>query len=173
MPEPSLPPPIPTEREKYPEPPSPRLLAADFHSLSFPLLAPRNSHSNTCKPAEHFEPGQSYPNVFHAHASLYVLGDYYLIDSLKALALYKLHRALCIFQLDGENVRDIVDLARCAYSEEGKGFEEGISESRGLVCQYMAANTAVLCLDTWFVDLLREGGQFVIDFFKFASQRIH
>jgi hypothetical protein len=155
-PEPKLEPPsslFRTKRDRYPEPPSPKLLAADFHSLSFPLLAPRNSYGNTCEPAKHFEPSQSY--------------------SLKALAIYKLHKSLCIFQLDDENVEDIVELARYVYSDEGKGFEEGIGGLRGLVCQYMATNAVVLSLDAGFMDLLGEGGQFVKDFFKFELQRIH
>ena len=57
----------------------------------------------------------------------YVLGDFWLIDALKALAIYKLHKALCIFELDGKNVADIVDLVRYAYEEEGKGLEDGIT----------------------------------------------
>ncbi|CZR65360.1 uncharacterized protein PAC_15260 [Phialocephala subalpina] len=152
-PEPS--PVVRTTREKYPKAPSPRLFAADFPSLSFPLLAPRNNYDNTCEPAEQFEPGKSYSGVLLAHASLYVLGDYRLIDSLKALALYKLHKTLY------------------AYFDEGKGLEEGIGGLRGLVCRYMATNAVVLSHDNGFMDLLGEGGEFVKDFFKFELQMIH
>ena len=42
------------------------------------------------------------------------------------------------FQLDCHNAEAIVDLARYAYLEEGKGFDEGIGGLRGLVYQYMA-----------------------------------
>jgi hypothetical protein len=159
--------------EKYPKPPSPRMLSADFSSLSFPLLAPRNNYNNDCEPAEQFEPDQSYSNVLLAHASLYIFGDYRLIDSLKALALYKLHKTLCVFQLDDENVEDIIDLARHAYSEEGEGLDGGIGGLRGLVCQYMATNAVLLSQNDGFMDLLEEGGQFVKDFFKFELQMIH
>jgi hypothetical protein len=48
---------------------------------------------------EHFDPDQSYTEVFLSHASLYVLGDFKLIDSLKALALFKLHKTLAYFRL--------------------------------------------------------------------------
>jgi len=149
------------------------VLADNFHSLSYPLLAPRNIYSGTCEPAADFEKDQSYSKVLLSHASLYVLGDFQLIDSLKALALYKLHKTLCAFQLDNENISDITDLARYAYSEEGKGFDEGIGGLRGLVCQYMAIHAVELSLDTSFMDLLAEGGQIVKDFFKFQLQRIH
>ncbi|KUJ06136.1 uncharacterized protein LY89DRAFT_692670 [Mollisia scopiformis] len=158
-----------TTREKYPEPPSPRLLAADFPFLSYPLLAPRNNYDSTCEPVEQFAPDQIYSNVLLAHASLYILGDYQLIDSLKALALYKLHKTLCVFQLDDENVEDIIDFARYAYSE-GRG---GIGGLRDLVCRYMATNAVVLSHSDGFMDLLGEGGEFVKDFFKYELQMIH
>ena len=162
-----------TKRDRYPRTtsPSPRLFAAVFHSLKYPLLSPRDIHHHTCEPVENFEPSRSYSNVFLAHASLYVLGDYWLIDSLKALALYKLHKTLCVFKLEGENIQDIVDLARYAYIE-GKGVEEGIGKLRTMVCQYMALNALVLSPHTGFTDFLAEGGQFVKDFFQFAIQRM-
>ncbi|TAQ85295.1 hypothetical protein B7494_g6393 [Chlorociboria aeruginascens] len=154
-------------REKYPETPLLSQFRGTFHSLSIPLLAPRNSYENTCEPAEDFERGQSYSNVFLAHASLYILGDYHLIDSLKALALHKLHKTLHIFQLN-ENVEDIIDLARLAYSNEGKGVEGGIGGLRDLVCRYMAVNASTLSLDAGFLDLLGEGGQFAQDLFSYG-----
>jgi hypothetical protein len=61
--------------------------------------------------------------MFLSYASLYVLGDFWLIDVLKALAVYKLHKALCVFELDDKNVIDIVNLARYVYKEEGGGSE--------------------------------------------------
>jgi hypothetical protein len=90
-----------------------------------------------------------------------------------ALALYKLHKTLCIFQLDNENVEDIINLARYAYSEEGRGFEEGIGELRGIICRYVVGNAVVLSHEDRFMDLLGEGGEFVKDFFKFELQMIH
>ena len=159
-------------RDKHPEQLS-HMLTADFHSLSYPLLAQRDNYYGTCEPATDFEKDHDYSKVLLSHASLYVLGDFQLIDSLKALALFKLHKTLCAFQLDNENIGDITDLARYAYSEEGKGFDEGIGGLRGLVCQYMAIHAVELSLDTKFMNLLAEGGQIVKDFFKFQLQRIH
>jgi len=149
------------------------LPTADFQSLQYPLITLRNRYANTCEPSESFLTNRSYSNVFLAHASLYVLGDYQLIDSLKRLALYKLHKTLCKFQHNNENAQDIVDLAKYAYSEEGKGSGEGIGELRSLVCQYMAQNAVGLSVDDKFMGLLGEGGQFVKDFFKFELQRVH
>jgi hypothetical protein len=82
---------------------------------------------------------------------------------LKALALFKLHKTLCAFQLDEENIGDITDLARYTYSKDGN---EGIEGLRGLVCQYMGIHAMELSKDLKFMDLLAEGGQIVKDFFK-------
>jgi len=162
-----------TRRDKYPEHHS-HVHSDDFQSLTFPLLAPRNNHDKTCEPAEHFDPDQSYTEVFLSHASLYILGDLQLIDSLKALALFKLHKTLCLFQLNDKNAEDIVDLARYVYSEEGgsEGLDEGIGGLRSLVCHYMATNALVLSFSDAFMDLLGDGGQLVKDFFKYEVQRI-
>ena len=149
------------------------VLVTDFTSLEYPLVAPRNNYESTCEPVTIFEKDHSYSNVFLSHASLYALGDIQLIDTLKALALFKLHKTLCVFQLDARNSRDIVDLARYAYSEEGKkSVDKGIGGLRNLVCQYMAIHAVELSGDPNFMSLLREGGQVVTDFFKFQLQRI-
>jgi hypothetical protein len=163
-----------TRRDKYPERLS-HLHSEDFRSLTFPLLAPRNNHDKTCEPAEHFDPDQSYTEVFLSHASLYILGDLHLVDSLKALALFKLHKTLCVFQLEHDNAEDIVALARYAYSEEGggEGLAEGIGGLRGLVCQYMATYAQLLSFNDGFMDLLGDGGQLVKDFFKYEVQRVN
>jgi len=158
------------EREK---PPQQYTLTADFHSLSYPLLTSRDNYEGTCEPDTNFEKDHSYSNVLLSHASLYVLGDGQLIDSLKALALFKLHKTLCTFELDDKNIGDITELARYAYSAEDKVFHDGIGGLRGLVCQYMAIHAVELAVDAKFMNLLAGGGQIVKDFFKFQLQRIH
>ncbi|KAI9652349.1 MAG: hypothetical protein M1829_001672 [Trizodia sp. TS-e1964] len=160
-------------RDKYPEL-QPRVHSEDFNSLTFQLLAPRNNYDKTCKPAEHFDPDQCYTEIFLSHASLYILGDLQLVDSLKALALFKLHKTLCVFQLDDGNAEDIIALAMHAYSEEGRGggLDEGIGGLRSLVCQYMATNALVMSFNDGFMDLLGDGGQLVQDFFKYEVQRM-
>jgi hypothetical protein len=154
--------PIPAEPEQNSDQPEPKLLG-DFPTLSYPLLADRDNYNGTCEPSLNFEKDHSYSKVLLSHASLYVLGDFQLIDSLKALALFKLHKTLCAFQLDKENMGDITDLARYTYSKDGS---EGIEGLRGLVCQYMGIHAMELSKDPRFMDLLAEGGQIVKDFFK-------
>jgi hypothetical protein len=94
------------------------------------------------------------------------LSSYRLIDSLKTLALYKLYKTLCVFQLDNKNIKDIIDFARYAYFE-GKGSEEGIGGLRGLVCRYMALNAVELSYGEEFINFLKKEREFVKDFFKF------
>jgi hypothetical protein len=108
--------PVPTPAE--PEQPEPKPVV-DFPTLSYPLLAERDNYHGTCEPSADFEEDHSYSKVLLSHASLYVLGDFQLIDSLKALALFKLHKTLCAFKLDKENIGDITDLARYTYSKDG------------------------------------------------------
>lgn len=164
--------PLPEEDES-PEQQVSHVLVADFQSLEYPLIASRNNYDGTCEPSMDFEKDHSYSNVFLSHAALYALGDVQLVDSLKALALFKLHKTLCAFQLDDVNSRDIVDLARYAYSEDGRGYDQGIGGLRNLVCQYMAIHAVELAGDPHFMNLLADGGQIVKDFFKFQLQRVH
>jgi hypothetical protein len=77
------------------------------------------------------------------------------------LALHKLHKTLCIFKLDDENIEDVISLARYAYREEGKGSEEGIGSLSSIVCQYIVLNAAVLSIYARFTKILTEGGQFI------------
>jgi hypothetical protein len=87
--------------------------------------------------------------------------------------LFKLHKTLCIFQLNDGNTKDIIALARYTYSKEGGGggLDKGIRGLRSLVCQYIATNAVVLSFNNGFMDLLGDSGQLVKDFFKYEVQR--
>ncbi|KAK0108096.1 hypothetical protein ONS95_002917 [Cadophora gregata] len=137
-------------------------------ALSAPT-PPRNESRGEYEPSSTFEPWMDYSVLFICHASLWTLGNYRHVASLKTLALYKLHKTLCAFQLNSDNVGAVVNLVRCAYLEEGAGLRESISGLRKLVCQYLGMNKTLLCEDDGFMDLLAEGGQFVKDFFKYSA----
>jgi hypothetical protein len=162
----------PAEPEQEPAEQASPTLVADFASLSYPLLADRDNYHGTCEPSTDFEKDHSYSKVLLSHASLYVLGNIQLIDSLKALALFKLHKTLCTFKLNKENIGDITDLARYTYSKDGNDVDGGIEIEglRGLVCQYMGLHARELSGDVRFMKLLKEGGQIVIDFLKFGLE---
>lgn len=146
----------------------------DFASLSFPLLALRDNYKDSCEPSEKFNPERNYSNVFLAHAKLWALADIHDIDSLKALTLYKLHKTLCVFEINDDNATEVVQLARFAYTE-GCGqsrpdaeLKEGL---RGLVGQYMAWNSRDLYQNAAFSQLLGEGGLFVQNFFHLVLEK--
>jgi len=162
-----------TKRNKYPERHS-HIHSDDFQSLTFPLLASHNNHNKTCDPTDHFDPDQSYTEVLLSHASLYVLGDFKLIDSLKALALFKLHKTLCVFRVKDRNTKDIITPARYTYSEEdrGGGLDEEIGDLTSLVSQYMTTNTLALSFNHGFINLLGNDDQLIQDFFKYKVQRV-
>ncbi|TVY17651.1 hypothetical protein LARI1_G003514 [Lachnellula arida] len=143
-----------------------------FQSLSFPPPASRDNYEESYEPSEEFNQNQDYSNVFLGHASLYVLGDFWLVDSLKSLALYKLHTTLCAFEINEESVEDILALTRYAYSEEvgGAGYNEGIGGLRSLVCQFLKVNAVALSRDEGFMEILGEGGQISKDMFKAVAQ---
>ncbi|KIM96402.1 hypothetical protein OIDMADRAFT_132189 [Oidiodendron maius Zn] len=163
--------PIPEESKSAEQ--TTHILVADFDTLSYPLLASRDNYEGTCEPSTDFNKDHCYSNVLLSHASLYLLGDSQLVDSLKALALFKLHKTLCTFELDDDNIGDITDLARYAYSDGDKPVDEGLGGLRELVCQYLAIHAVELSSDPRFLNLLAGGGQIVKDFFKFQLQRIH
>jgi hypothetical protein len=88
------------EPEPEPEPvPEPVPEPTGFASLSFDLLVPRDNHKDTCEPSERFIPERNYSKVFLSHAKLWAIADIHDIEALKALALYKLHKTLCVFEV--------------------------------------------------------------------------
>ncbi|KAM3068467.1 hypothetical protein ACMFMG_009608 [Clarireedia jacksonii] len=153
-------------------------LPTDFNSFCFSHnLSPSNNYVDTCEPSTVFDPELNYTSIFLAHAALYILADYRIIDSLKARALYKLHKTLSTFQLNESNAEDVVNLARYVYEqEEGVdglvGGDGLVGDLRALVCTYLAMNAKVLALDEEFMELLGKGGQFVKDFFWFELRRV-
>lgn len=147
------------------------VLVADLQAMQYPLLAPRDNYEGTCDPQTDFNKENDYSNVLLCHASLYALADAQLVRTLRALALYKLHKTLCVFELNNENIGDITDLARYAYSTEDKGRKDGIGELRELVCQYLALHALELSGDARFMNLLAGGGEIVKDFFMFHIQK--
>ncbi|KAL5345709.1 hypothetical protein ACLOAV_009463 [Pseudogymnoascus australis] len=153
-----------------PPEPEPAPEQTGFASLTFDLLAPRDNYKDTCEPSEHFIAERNYFKLFLSHAKLWAVADKYDIDSLKALALYKLHKTLCVFEISSENAADVINLVRYVYSAEcGAQADEKLKD---LAAQYTAFNSAALAHDSNFMELLREGGQFVEDFLKLVMQRV-
>lgn len=149
-----------------------------FESLSYPLLAPRTNFLDTCEPSDVLLEHHNYSNVLLSHAYLYILADYRMVDELKTLALFKLHKTLLTFKLDSKSLGDIIDLVNCAYADEGQGSEgrdtgEGIGLLRDLVCHFLVTHTVTLTADERFMELVENGGDFAKDIWKYEVQRNH
>ncbi|KAG9233197.1 hypothetical protein BJ875DRAFT_543959 [Amylocarpus encephaloides] len=142
-----------------------RQLKFSFQVLSYPLLEPRVRDERSRNTPDKLSKQKKYANVLLGHASLYILGDYQMIPSLKSLALYKLHKTLSAFDLRFGDIDDIIQLAQKAYTEEDRGSEGNgnMGELRGIVCQFRAMNAKALSSEERFIELLEGGGQFVCD----------
>ncbi|KAF2254762.1 hypothetical protein BU26DRAFT_144802 [Trematosphaeria pertusa] len=114
----------------------------------------------------------SFAPVLLAHAKLYSIADRYIILALKDLALHKLHKDLMNFHFSpqrAERTRDIVELARFAYSNDNtmdRGDDGHLDDLRELVVEFMVLQIHIMEKSGEFEELLEEGGQFVLDFWR-------
>ncbi|EHL01957.1 hypothetical protein M7I_1906 [Glarea lozoyensis 74030] len=134
------------ESARAPSPPP-----IDFDDLTYPLLTSLTPYTPLCTPSPLFLPSHTYTTPFLSHATLYTLSSLWLIPSLQALSLSKLHTTLKTFELDSSNTPDILALARYAYSEDG------VDELRDLVCKFLVVHAVTLTADEGFMGLMREG----------------
>jgi hypothetical protein len=125
-----------------------------------------------CKPVRNKSYNENYLPVFLGHARLYVFADKYDIQPLKLLALKKLHQTLTIFTLYAQRVGDIVGLVKFTYentveravSSHGNTVDRVVTEElRDLVMEYVVSKLEKI-LGEEFDHLIREGGDFVVDF---------
>ncbi|EPE27957.1 hypothetical protein GLAREA_04748 [Glarea lozoyensis ATCC 20868] len=119
------------------------------------------------RPATYYDSKYDYTQVLLCHASLYILGDLWLVEPLKKLALHKLQKTLNHFHIDKYKIRDVIHLLRVVYGEEGRtgpeGFEGGLAQ---LVCAYLAMHGEFLRDNENFIEFMGEGGQFVKDVWR-------
>jgi hypothetical protein len=114
-----------------------------------------------CKPVRNKSHNENYLPVFLGHAKLYVFADKYNIQPLRLLALKKLHQTLTIFNLYAERVGDIVGLVKFTYENT---VERVVTEElRDLVVGYVVSELEKISGEE-FDHLIREGGDFVVDF---------
>ena len=97
-----------------------------------------------------------------------MLGDLWLLESLKVLALSKLHETLRYFGVDKRKVGDVMKLLRYVYHEDGRADSDEKGGGLGeLVCAYLAIHSETFNLDKRFIEFLEEGGQFVKDVWRY------
>lgn len=111
---------------------------------------------------ERGSPGNIH-EILLIHASLYVLADKWAVDGMKGLSLFKLHKSLTLLQVNAGTVSDIVGLVRYVYPDENPALDE----LRDLMCHFVLANATVMSEDVSFRELLKEGGAFALDSWKY------
>ncbi|KAF2741392.1 hypothetical protein EJ04DRAFT_3131 [Polyplosphaeria fusca] len=116
---------------------------------------------------------QDFTEVFLSHSRLYAFARLYLIESLKAKTLLKLHQTLIRFRLYSRRLKDVLQLVRYIYSNDyipDRTAEGTIDDMRGLVVEYICCDIGVFSESSLFMELLEEGGEFVGDLWTVARQ---
>jgi len=150
---------------------SPEAALKAFNSLNYPLLKPRSKFAETCEPAIRVGSSENVREILFAHATLYVLAEKWGVESLKMLALFKLHQTLRMLRLDVQRIQDIVELTRYTYSDETTpDLENGNDGLRELICHYIAANAKMMATHASFMALLEDGGALPRDLWKLLVQ---
>lgn len=109
-------------------------------------------------------PAQDFTEVLLAHAKVYTFATMTSIPELRNLALNNLQQTLKGFVVYPERVRDLVELARYAYSNGASRSADGTMDSlRELVVSYIACEITTIRRCPEFVQLLEEGGEFASD----------
>lgn len=141
-----------------------RLNVREFHYRNYPALGLSHKelqdHLLTLRPVDLPTP------EFSIHSKLYVVADKYMIEPLKALCLHKLQRDLGSFELDSNTVKELSVLLLHTYehtsNNNGAVLRYG-SRLRELVVGFAGAHCEKLVEYEDFNDMLRCGGQIVID----------
>jgi hypothetical protein len=108
------------------------------------------------------------------HAKVYVMADRYLVPSLKALAIHKLHRDLVKYDMRTHGAGEVVELLRYTYTNTlGVDDAEGTdNELRDLIATYAAWKAPELLKDKGFREMLEEGGEAAFGFACFLAKRL-
>ena len=122
------------------------------------------------QPRKNNGPDEMYTEVLLSHAAVYVLADRFLMPGLKQLALHKLHKTLVCFKLFPERVSDVVALLKYTYDKTG--HKDPIDELRDVVLDYATWALEDLQADESFNELLRGGGDFVVDLVTRTLRRL-
>lgn len=137
-----------------------------FHDLSYSIL----DLSLPTSPRANARPFQNFTPVFLGHARLYVFAEKYDIPALQTLALYKLHRTLCIFTLYAARYGDIVELARYVYANTPS--RPVMDPLREMLVQYIAYEATSVARCAQCRELVEENGSFASDLLRMVLERV-
>lgn len=143
--------------------------APEFSELSYPGPSRPFRFNMRKQPRENKSPKEDYRPIFLAHARLYVLGEKYAIQTLKAKVLQKLHLTLCHFTLYKPCVVGIIDLIRYTYANTPS--LKCMDQLRELVIRFVTDRPSDLVGSKKFLALVEEGGPFSSDLVALMLER--
>lgn len=140
-----------------------------FSELRYPGPTRSNPFNMRKQPRQNKSSKEDYRPIFLAHARLYVLGEKYGIQTLKAKVLQKLHLTLCHFTLYKACVGGVVDLIRYTYANTPS--LKDMDQLRELVIHFVADKSSDLVGSKRFLALIEEGGPFSRDLVALMLER--
>lgn len=143
--------------------------APEFSDLSYPGPTRPFPFNMRTQPRHNKSSKEDYTPIFLAHAQLYVLGEKYGIQTLKAKVLQKLHRTLCHFTLYKACVGGVVDLIRYTYANTPS--LKCMDQLRELVIHFVTDKPNDLIGSKKFLTLVEEGGPFSRDLVALMLER--
>jgi hypothetical protein len=141
-------------------------LAMSFTNLKYCSVLPSTVLRENTATFRNSSPDQNFTPVFLGHAHQYILGEMHDISALRDLSLRKLHETLVNFDFHEKENRivDVIELVRVAY--ENTNPYTKYEPLRKLVLLYVGMSINFMGSSEHFYALLREGGDFAVDFWK-------
>jgi hypothetical protein len=163
----------PKNSKKSKKPSKSRLLRQSLDDKLYNIETIRTVITARCEVRQNSSPTEDYTKVFLGHAHLYVFAEKWGIEDLKTLALFKLHKTLVSFTLYAARRPDIVQLLRCAYSNDHTpDLVDAVDDLRSLVMLYTACEVENLIHCPEFLSLIGEGGQLAQDLVQMLMKRM-
>ncbi|TID17077.1 hypothetical protein E2P81_ATG09632 [Venturia nashicola] len=134
-----------------------------FSDLCYCPNLPRQPPLNSYKIVKNTSKVENCTPVFSAHTRLYVFADKYGIETLKSLALDKLHETLDGYTFVASKYEDIVESVRFSCPNDNTP-DDANDRSSDLVLQFITAQQEKEGKSEAFLSLLEEGGPPVRDF---------
>lgn len=113
---------------------------------------------------------EDFTPVLLGQARLYALGDKYGMDSLCQLVVSKTYDMLKEFFLDEEGLSGLIEFVQFVYLNTPPTYEKNIDPMRHLAVSYIISILDDICNNEEFYELLREGGDFVVDFWRISQK---
>ena len=107
------------------------------------------------------------------HAQLFIFADKWLISALKELALHRLHRDICEYQIGRDEGAELVRLLRCCFANESKSEPNNgaFPELKELVCAYAGCMSEELLQYKQFRGLIQQSGEIALQFIDAVNRR--